>query len=88
MSISTMKKLTVLAYRSDTDAIVRKLMDLKCVQIRKDLVDAAELSLESLEADRGRAVIEDRISRISAVIPVLAPFSRRKGTIGRRVHRV
>lgn len=83
-----MKKLTVLAYRSDTDAIVRKLMDLKCVQIRKDLVDAAELSLETLEADRGRAVIEDRISRISAVIPVLAPFSRRKGTIGRRVHRV
>ncbi len=83
-----MKKLTVLAYRSDTDAIVRKLMDLKCVQIRKDLPGADEYALERADQDGGRATIEDRISRISAAIPVLAPFSRRKGTIGRRVHRV
>ena len=34
MSVSAMKKLTVLAYRSDADALVRKLMDLKCVEIR------------------------------------------------------
>ena len=34
MSVSTMKKLTVLADTGDADAIVRKLMDQKCVDIR------------------------------------------------------
>jgi len=83
-----MKKLTVLAYSSDTDAIVRRLMDLKCVQIRKDPPSAEALSLERFESDGTRAQTEDRLSRIRAVIPVLAPYSRRKGSIGRRVHRI
>jgi hypothetical protein len=41
-----MNKLTVLAYSSDADTIVRRLMSLKCVQIRQKLPDADGVSLE------------------------------------------
>ena len=83
-----MNKLTVLAYSSDADAIVRRLMDLKCVQIRQTVPDADLLALERLEGDGQRAESERRLSAIREVIPLLAKYSRRKGSIGRRVHRV
>jgi len=82
-----MNKLTVLAWRGDADAIVRKLMDLRCVQIRRDL-PTGDLALEQSENTGQRALIEARLARIRAVIPSLAKYTRRKGTIGRRVHRV
>ena len=82
-----MNKLTVLAWRDDADAIVRKLMDLRCVQIRRDL-PVQDLAVERMEGTGQRAIIEQRLSRIRAVIPSLAKYSRRKGSIGRRIHRV
>ncbi len=82
-----MNKLTVLSYRSDADAIVRKLMDLRCVQIRRDL-PVQDLALERTEGTGQRTLIEARLSRIRAIIPSLAKYARRKGSIGRRVHRV
>ncbi|MBQ8310093.1 MAG: hypothetical protein IJX80_03665, partial [Clostridia bacterium] len=88
MSISTMNKLTVLAYSSDADAIVRRLLDLKCVQIRQTVPDADMLSLERLEGDGRRAESEQRLSAIREVLPHLARYSRRKGSLGRRIHRV
>lgn len=82
-----MNKLTVLAYRADADAIVRKLMNLRCVQIRRDL-PIEDLALTPSESSENRLQIEDRLSRIRAVLPALAKYTRRKGTLGRRVHRV
>ena len=51
MSISTMKKLTVLAHSSDADAIVRRMLHLKCVEIQRAIPEAGELALERVESD-------------------------------------
>ena len=34
MSVSKMQKLTVFAFREDADSIVRRLMNLRCVEVR------------------------------------------------------
>ena len=88
MSISTMKKLTVLAYSSDADAIVRKLMDQRCVQIRHAQTDERGRALEERESDDLRLTTEARLSKIREALPALAKYSHRRFSIGRRVHRV
>ena len=42
MSISAMKKLTVLAHAGDADAIVRRMLHLKCVEIQRTMPEAGE----------------------------------------------
>ena len=87
MSVSTMKKLTVLAYSKDADAIVRKLMDLKCVQIQQT-ADHREYALVGQGEGNQRAETEARLSRIRGVLPILSQYTRRRSTFGRRVIRV
>ena len=55
MPISTMKKLTVLSYTADTDAIVRKLMNLKCVEIRSTAPKDGLLPLDLMQCDAQKA---------------------------------
>ena len=88
MPISTMKKLTVLAYSSDADAIVRRLMDIKCVQIRQADAENGTSVIESPVGDTTRAAIEEKLATVRAALPALTRYTRRKSTIGRRVHRV
>lgn len=88
MSISTMKKLTVLAHTSDADVIVRRMLHLKCVQIQKSLPEAGELALERVESDGKQAEIKERMAHIEAALPRLAKYSTRRGGIGRRVQRL
>ena len=88
MSISTMKKLTVLAHASDADAIVRRMLHLKCVQIQRSIPEAGELALERRESDGKQGEIRERIAHIEAAIPQLAKYSTRRGGIGRRVQRL
>jgi len=83
-----MKKLTVLAYSSDADAIVRKMMNLKCVQIRQSVPEASELALERREGDGAAAEHAARLAAIGEALPLLARYSTRKGGIGRRVQRL
>ncbi|MBQ9773321.1 MAG: V-type ATP synthase subunit I [Clostridia bacterium] len=83
-----MKKLTVFAYGSDADAIVRKLMDLKCVQIRHAEEGGSALSLDLRESDGVRVATEARLATVRTAIPALARYSRRKSTLKRRVHAV
>ena len=83
-----MKKLTVLAYSSDADAIVRKLMDQRCVQIRHVDTDGRGRAVEERESDTLRLETEARLSKINEALPALAKYSRRRFSIGRRVHRV
>ena len=83
-----MKKLTVFAYSSDADTIVRRLMDLRCVHIdRADGDGGRDLSVLH-EGDDGRAATQARLATIRAAIPVLAKYTRRKSTLARRVHYV
>ena len=88
MSISTMKKLTVLAHSTDADAIVRRMLHLKCVQIQRSMPEAGELSLERIESDGKQTEIRERMAHIEAAMPRLAKYSTRRGGIGRRVQRL
>lgn len=88
MSVSTMKKLLVLAYEADADAIVRRVMNLRCVEIRPAGVGEGLLPIRSAEADAKRAVAERRLAAISQAIPRLAKYTTRRRGLGRVVHRV
>ena len=88
MSISTMKKLTVFAYSSDADTIVRRLMDLRCVHIDRAAEDGVGDALTLRESDSVRRVTQERLDTLRKAIPILAKYTRRKSTIGRRVHYV
>ena len=88
MSISTMKKLTVLAHASDADAIVRRMLHLKCVEIQRSMPEAGELAIERIESDGKQTEIRERLSRIEAAMPRLAKYSTRRGGLGRRVQRL
>ena len=71
MPISTMKKLTVLSYTADTDAIVRKLMNLKCVEIRSTAPKDGLLPLDLMQCDAQKAEAERRIADIRRALPIL-----------------
>ena len=83
-----MKKLTVLAHSSDADAIVRRMLHLKCVEIQRSMPEAGELSLERIESDGRQTEIKERIACIEAAMPHLAKYSTRRGGIGRRIQRL
>lgn len=88
MSVSAMKKLTVLASASDADAIVRRLMSLKCVEIRTTAAKDGLTALDSARYDGDRAKAERRLLEIRRALPILSAHTQRKSTLGRRVHRV
>ena len=83
-----MKKLTVLAHANDADAIVRRMLHLKCVEIQRTLPEAGELALERIESDEKQTEIRERIAHIEAAMPRLAKYSTRRGGLGRRVQRL
>lgn len=88
MSVSAMKKLTVLAYEADADAIVRKLMRLRCVEIRQAGTGEGLMPVQSAASDAKRAESERRLAAIGRAIPHLAKYTTRRRGIGRTVHRV
>lgn len=88
MSVSTMKRLTVLAYRADADAIVRKLMHLKCVDIRTSIQGNAPEPFDTFGCNAQKAEAERRLAEISRTLPVLSAYTTRRGGLGRIVHRV
>lgn len=88
MSVSRMKKLTVLAYNTDTDAVLRALMRLRCVDLRSVEGVGKEKKPIRFEDDGARAKAEAQIQRIKRAIPMLAKYSMRKKSFGRTVHRI
>ncbi|MBQ2735734.1 MAG: hypothetical protein IJF33_07865, partial [Clostridia bacterium] len=88
MSVSAMKKLTVLAYTGDADAIVRKLMSLKCVDIRTVPTKHGLMAIDLLSVEAQRAESERHIQAINRALPHLAKYSHRHSRIGRSLHEV
>ena len=88
MSVSAMKKLTVLAYRLDADALVRKLMDLKCVEIRTSIDGSVPEPFDTFGCNAQKAEAERRLTAIRRVLPTLSAYTTRKGGFGRIVHKV
>ncbi|MBQ9759973.1 MAG: hypothetical protein IJW16_01345, partial [Clostridia bacterium] len=86
--MSTMKKLTVLTLAEDADAIVRKLMKLRCVEIRSTEVGEGALLSAHFDSDGQKAAADSRLRRIREAIPVLNQYTMRKKRLGRSLHRV
>ena len=69
-----MKKLTVFAHRSDIDAIVKKLVRLRCVEINA----GAQLSeLTRLNLDARRNELDTSVAQINDAMVILNKFSKR-----------
>ena len=88
MPISTMKKLTVLSFGEDADAIVRKLMNLRCVEIRTTELGDGSLLSTRFDSDGQKAEAENRLRLIREVMPTLNRYTARKKKLGRSLHRV
>ncbi len=88
MPISTMKKLTVLAMDGDADAVVRRLMKLRCVEIKTTEVGEGALLISHFDSDGQRAEAESRLRKIREAIPILNRYTMRKKKLGSGRHRV
>ncbi|MBQ4113587.1 MAG: V-type ATP synthase subunit I [Clostridia bacterium] len=77
MSVSVMKKLTVLASVRDADRLVRRLMRLRCAELRAvplgDLPDGG--TLLRYNSDRDRAEAERRVADVTAALPILDAYT-------------
>ena len=82
MSVSTMRKLTVFAPKGQEDALIRRLMRLRCVQVRQ--VDGEGLQLERVACDAQRAAAERRLAAVTDALEILVKYSARKGLVQTR----
>ena len=82
MSVSTMRKLTVFAPKEQADALIRRLMRLRCVQVRQ--VEESEGQLERVACDAQRAAAERRLAAVTEALEMLAGYSSRKGLVQTR----
>ena len=77
MSVSVMKKLTVLASVRDADRLVRRLMRLRCAELKAvplgDLPDGG--TLLRYDSDRDRAEAERRVADVTAALPILDTYT-------------
>ena len=85
-----MKKLTVFAYNADADAVIRKLMSLKCVQIETLDKESSEelLPLARVGCDSDRSELESSLSAITDAINTLDRYTHRKKSLFKQKIRV
>lgn len=75
-----MKKLAVWAHGSDTDAIIRKLMSLRCVSVQNTELGDGQYALTRVSADTQRGEVERKLARINdAILPLTKRSHRKKG---------
>ena len=78
MSVSKMKRLTVVTHKDRLDELMKKLIKLRCVDIsRQDDSTLSELELSRIDCDAKRLELESEISEISSAINLLDPFVKR-----------
>ena len=88
MSVSKMKKLTVLAHRDKLDELVKKLVRLRCVEVSDSVTDPCEegLLLNGLDCEQRRLELESSLSDISRAISILDPYVKRsKGIFAQKM---
>ena len=79
MSVSRMKKLAVYVHKTELDAIVKKLMRLRCVDISTYSEDeSAELDLQQISCDGRRLELETVIAEINGAIAALEPYLQKR----------
>lgn len=87
MSVSKMQRLTVFAFREDVDRIVRRLMDLRCVDVRAADPERGAAVFPYLNVDRELAETERKLAVIGEALPILAKYATRKKGFARGVLR-
>lgn len=75
MSIAVMKKLTVLTPERDVDILIRRLIRLRCVEVRTTPIEDEDLL--RIQCDNQRVEAEDRVRAVSEVIPVLNRYTEK-----------
>ena len=89
MSVVKMKKLTVFAHRRDSDALIRRLLRLRCVEVRPYEADAGD---DGPSFERGgdsvrRAELEKLFSDTERTLSSLARYrSGKKGFVKKAIH--
>lgn len=77
MSVSVMKKLTVLASERDADRLLRRLIRLRCAELKtvplEDTPDGGRLL--RYDSDAARAEAERRVADVTAAIPLLDAYT-------------
>lgn len=73
MSIAVMKKLTVLTPERDADALIRRLIRLRCVEVHTTPVGDGELLRVSCDSQRAEA--EERVKTVSEALTVLNRYT-------------
>ncbi len=79
MSVSKMKKLTVLAHRRDTDLLLSRLMRLRAVELRQESDEDEALSLIFTELSVKRGETERKIQTADAALTALRKYGKKKG---------
>ena len=69
-----MKKLTVFAHKNDTDEIIKRLVKLRCVEMRTADTDC---QLERLNCDAKRNELESSVADINEAMVILNKYSKR-----------
>lgn len=79
MSISVMKKLTVISPLGAEDTVVKRLIRLRCIEVRSAYTDDYSYLLDSFSSDEKRLDAEKKISVIERVVPELNKYTKRNG---------
>lgn len=77
MSVSTMKKLTVITPAVETDRMIRRLLRLRCVQVSERApngTDGQQPALSPVVCDGEKLRLEKRVAQIRDAIAVLDPY--------------
>lgn len=82
MSVSVMKKLTVIAPSGEEDAVIKRLIRLRCVEVRAAHSGEYGYLLDCISCDSHRSDIEKRIATLEKIIPVLLKRTKRRGGLG------
>ena len=82
MSISIMKKLSVITPKDSVDEMIKRLIKLRCVDVRNTESDECGYLLEKMNYDVQRSNTEKRLAEIERVLPVLTKYSSRMSKLG------
>ena len=77
MSVCKMKKLTVLAHKRDTDALLSRLMRLRAVELRQE--EGEELTPVFSDLQGKRAELERKIQAVDSALSALRKYGKKKG---------
>ncbi|MBR4296141.1 MAG: V-type ATP synthase subunit I [Clostridia bacterium] len=87
MAVIKMKKLSVFAHRRDADALVRRLMRLRCVELKPiDDTDADECLLETYGGSEKLSDLEKQLSRTTEALSLMSKYNEaKKGLISKPI---